>query len=71
MTPLQLTLANRYTQLTLQTLAKHAASPSGLDTQSALRLLRRNVRDAVPRATQHQQAATARAILAQFLEQMR
>ena len=63
MTLLTATLQNPYTQASVQTIKRHIESPRGLDTCAALRLLRRNVRDASPRATRAVQWSIARQVL--------
>ena len=60
-------LANRYTRATFRNLSRHAATPRGIDTTAALRLLRRNVRDTAPGAT----AATQQQIAQQLLDTWR
>lgn len=63
MTILHQTLSNPYTRASVQTIKRHMQSPRGLDTSAALRLLRRNVRDASPRATRALQVSVAREVL--------
>jgi len=63
MTLLARTLANSYTRASISTIKRHIESPRGLDTCAALRLLRRNVRDASPRATRALQWSVARQVL--------
>jgi len=63
MTLLHQTLSNRFTQASVATIKRHMQSPRGLDTCAALRLLRRNVRDAAPRATRALRWSVAREIL--------
>lgn len=63
MTLLQRALSSPYTQASFQTLTRHAASPRGLDTCAALRLLRRNVRDVSPHASRALQWSIARQLL--------
>ena len=57
------TLANRYTRASIETIKRHAASPRGLCETSAMRLLRRNVRDAIPGTTRAIQWSVARQVL--------
>ena len=63
MTVLAQTLSNRFTAASIETIKRHIESPRGLDTCAALRLLRRNVRDASPRATRALQWSVARQVL--------
>lgn len=63
MTLLQTTLSNSYTRASIATIKRHATSARGLDETAALRLLRRNVRDAAPRANRAIQWSTARQVL--------
>lgn len=66
MTPQQIARATHRHTRTRQsyaTLKRHAASPRGLDTTAALRLLRRNVRDVQPTATYQTQQTVARILL--------
>lgn len=63
MTILTATLSNRFTQASIATIKRHIQSSQGLCDIKALRLLRRNVRDASPRATRHVQTIVARKVL--------
>lgn len=63
MTLLQRTLTHHYTRASIETIKRHAASPRGLCHTSALRLLRRNVRDAAPGTTRALQWSIARQVL--------
>ena len=66
MTPAQTlsaALAHRHTRASFRTLDKHAARPQGIDRTSALRLLRRNVRDVAPGASDATQQRVAIALL--------
>ena len=63
MTLLHRTLAHSYTRASIETIKRHAASPRGLCQTSALRLLRRNVRDAAPGTTRALQWSIARQML--------
>lgn len=66
MTPHQLARATHRHTRTRQsyaTLKRHAQSPRGLCETSALRLLRRNVRDVHPDATYQTQQTVARILL--------
>ena len=57
------TIANPYARASIQTIKRHMQSPRGLCETSALRLLRRNVRDVSPRATRALQWSVARQVL--------
>ncbi len=57
------TLADPYTLASFKTLTRHAASPQGLHEPSALRLLRRNVRDVQPSAPHILQQHVAQQLL--------
>lgn len=59
------TSAHRFTRASFRTLRKHAAS-GAFDTDAAMRLLRRNVRDVAPGATVDTQQRVASVLLAQF-----
>lgn len=63
MTILTATLAHHYTRASIETIKRHATSPRGLCHTSALRLLRRNVRDAAPGTTRAIQWAIAGEVL--------
>lgn len=63
MTILTQTLQHPRTLQSVQTIKRHIASPRGLDVTAALRLLRRNVRDASPRATRAIQWDIAQQVL--------
>lgn len=63
MTLLTATLSNRYTLASVATIKRHIASARGLDETAALRLLRRNVRDAKPNVARALQHAIAREVL--------
>lgn len=63
MTLLTRTLAHQYTRASIETIKRHVESPRGLCQTSALRLLRRNVRDATPGTTRAIQWAIAGEVL--------
>ena len=63
MTILAATLAHHYTQASIETIKRHATSPRGLCETSALRLLRRNVRDAATGTNRAIQCDIARCVL--------
>jgi hypothetical protein len=63
MTLLTATLSHHYTRASIETIKRHASSQRGLCQTSALRLLRRNVRDAAPGTNRALQWSTARQVL--------
>lgn len=63
MTLLHRTLEHHHTRASIATIKRHIASPRGLDAIAALRLLRRNVRDAKPGTAAALQASIARQVL--------
>lgn len=63
MTILTATLAHHYTRASIETIKRHATSSRGLCHTSALRLLRRNVRDAAPGTTRAIQWSIASQVL--------